>query len=419
MGSGEHRLTNAGGIALLKRKLKDLDATFAVFNASNSVDFNALIYAGNGVIAHHSEEIERRKTQKKAAAAKVAAATAAGGKGKGKHKSKKGNDKLCEHCHKPGHTAQKCWLNPKSSAYRPDFAAKINGNSASSSSGAPSAPPGLGAASIGPRPGLAVPAEVLTKAFSQFLTKRFGGSSWLADIGPDALQQFAASAWALDSGASQFCIMGDNADDAMWETVHDIDTGAGTARPTAMVDAKVPHLGRRSAMVMPESKINMASMGETCAEMGYHFYWPAWPEQSHFWRDGGSSEVPLTMVNRVPFLLGAVDAGPVRLIGNASDTDLNDFFAHMFQEFCLTLGGAELIGLPTLLALATRSPPADQHCLAHFPKDPTCEVCLQAKMCPAPASRKMTSRQPEYTGNASSVISLVLRARASMTRCMP
>ena len=41
MGSGEHKLTNAGGIALLKRKLKDikeLDATFAVFNASNSVD---------------------------------------------------------------------------------------------------------------------------------------------------------------------------------------------------------------------------------------------------------------------------------------------------------------------------------------------------------------------------------------------
>ncbi|OLP99528.1 hypothetical protein AK812_SmicGene17907 [Symbiodinium microadriaticum] len=225
MGSGEHRLTNAGGIALLKRKLKDikeLDATFAVFNASNSVDLDALIYAVNGVIAHHSEEIERRKTQKKAAAAKVAAATAAGGKGKGKHKSKKGNDKLCEHCHKPGHTAQKCWLNPKSSAYKPDFTAKINGNSASSSSGAPS---------------------VLTKEFSEFLTKRFGGSAWLADIGPDALQQFAASAWALDSGASQFCIMGDNADDAMWETVQsadcDIDTGAGTARPTAMVDAKV------------------------------------------------------------------------------------------------------------------------------------------------------------------------------------
>ena len=151
MGSGEHRLTNAGGIALLKRKLKDikeLDATFAVFNASNSVDLDAWIYAVNGVIAHQSEEIERRKTPKKAAAAKVAAATAAGGKGQGKHKSKKGNDKLCEHCHKPGHTAQKCWLNPKSSAYRPDFAAKINGNSASSSSGAPSAPPGLGAASI-------------------------------------------------------------------------------------------------------------------------------------------------------------------------------------------------------------------------------------------------------------------------------
>ncbi|CAE7036585.1 unnamed protein product [Symbiodinium sp. CCMP2592] len=114
MGSGEHKLTNAGGIALLKRKLKDIketDATSAVFNASNSVDLDALIYAINGLVAHHSEEIERRKAQKKAAAAKVAAATAAGGKsqgGKGKSKNKKGNDKPCDHCHKPGHTAQKC-----------------------------------------------------------------------------------------------------------------------------------------------------------------------------------------------------------------------------------------------------------------------------------------------------------------------
>ena len=120
--------------------------------------------------------------------------------------------------------------------------------------------------------------------------------------------------------------MGENADDAMWETVQsadcDIDTEPGTARPTAMVDAMVPHLGRRSAMVMPESKINMASMGETCAEMGYHFYWPAWSEQPHFWRDGGSNEVPLTMVNRVPFLLSAVDAGPASMHGGVSDMDL-------------------------------------------------------------------------------------------------
>ena len=210
---------------------------------------------------------------------------------------------------------------------------------------------------------------------------------------PNALQQFAGAAWALDSGASQFCIMGENADDAMWETMQsadcDIDTGAGTARPTAMVDAMVPHLGRRSAMVMPESKINMASMGETCAEMGYHFYWPAWSEQPHFWRDGGSNEVPLTMVNRVPFLLSAVDAGPASMHGDVNDTDLNDFFAS--REFCMTLSGAELASLSVPLTLATQTQPADQHCLAHFPKDPTCEACLQAKMCRAPASRKKQS----------------------------
>ncbi|CAE7036581.1 RE1 [Symbiodinium sp. CCMP2592] len=271
---------------------------------------------------------------------------------------------------------------------------------------------------MGARPGPAVPADVLTKAFSEFLTKPFGGSAWLADVKPDDLQQFAGAAWALDSGASQFCIMGDNADDAVWETMQsadcDIDTGAGTARPTAMVDAMAPHLGRRSAMVMPDSKINMASMGETCAELGYHFYWPAWSEPPHFWRDGVSSEVPLTMVNRVPFLLSAVDAGPARLIEAASDTNLNDFFAHMFREFCLTLGETELANLSVPLALATQSQPADQHCLAHYPKDPTCEVCLQAKMCRAPAARKKQAveddKQFEFTGNAFTVILSALHA---------
>ena len=231
MGSGEHKLTNAGGIALLKRKLKDIkemDATFAVFNAGNSVDLDVLICAINGVIAHHSEEIEKRKAQKKtAAAAKTAAAIAVGGKsqgGKGKQKSKKGNDK-----HK------KCWLNPKSTAYRADFAAKVNGGEISSSSApAPTVPPGLGASSVGVRPGPSVPADVLAKTFSEFLTKRFGGAAWNVSTESDAFQHFAAAAWALDSGVSQFCIMGDNAGDATWETMQgadcDIDTGAGPRR---------------------------------------------------------------------------------------------------------------------------------------------------------------------------------------------
>ena len=57
----------------------------------------------------------------------------------------------------------------------------------------------------------------------------------------------------------------------------------------------------------------------------------------------------------------------------------------------MTLSGTELASLLVPLALATQSHPADQHCLAHFPKDPTCEVCLQAKMCRAPASREKQS----------------------------
>ena len=69
-----------------------------------------------GLIAHHSEETEGRKAQKWLQQPRSLMPRRQGGK----HNSKKGNDKPCEHCHKPGHTAQKCWLNPKSSAYRPD-----------------------------------------------------------------------------------------------------------------------------------------------------------------------------------------------------------------------------------------------------------------------------------------------------------
>ncbi|CAE7493174.1 GIP [Symbiodinium sp. CCMP2592] len=256
---------------------------------------------------------------------------------------------------------------------------------------------------MGARPGPAVPANVLTKAFSEFLTKCFGGSAWLADVKPDDLQQFAGAAWALDSGASQFCIMGDNADDAVWETMQsadcDIDTGAGTARPTAtsMVDAMVPHLGHRSAMVMPDSKINMASMGETCAELGYHLYWPAWSEQPNFWRDGVSSEVPLTMVNRVPFLLSAVDAGPASLSEAASDADLNDFFAHMFREFCLTR-----INIAWLTT--QRTPPAKCACQ---------QKCVELQRLAKSKLSKMTSTQLEFTGNEFTVILSASEAAAA------
>ena len=160
----------------------------------------------------------------------------------------------------PGQTAQKCWLNPTSSAsrlaYRPDFAVRLNGNSAASSNGGPSAPP------VRARPAPTVPTDVLTKAFSVFLTKRFGGSAMACKYRagrPSTVCSFSVVAgFRSQIKKTKKLLMGDNAEDAIWETVQTV-IWAGTARPTAMVDAKVPHLGRRSDMVMPESKINMAS----------------------------------------------------------------------------------------------------------------------------------------------------------------
>ena len=179
-------------------------------------------------------------------------------------------------------------------------------------------------------------------------------------------------------------------------TATDIDTEAGTARPTAIVDAIVPHIGRRSAMVMPLSRINMASMGETCTDMGCHVYWPASSEQPHFWRDGDSNEVPLTMVNCVPFLLSAVECG-ADLLPQGTSHDMDEFFAGMFRKFSMTLHGSELAEIAAPLAMVVQRQPSQQHCLAHYPKDPNCEVCLQAKMCRE--SRLLKSMQ-----NASVVI---------------
>ena len=54
----------------------------------------------------------------------------------------------------------------------------------------------------------------------------------------------------------------------------------------------------------------MASMGETCAEMGYHCYWPAWSEQPHFWRDGSSNEVPFGFPGVGNTVAGPLSEGP-------------------------------------------------------------------------------------------------------------
>ena len=52
----------------------------------------------------------------------------------------------------------------------------------------------------------------------------------------------------------------------------DVEIGVGTSKITAAVDVTVPHPGQCSAVVMPGSSVNVAGMGETCEDMGYHLY---------------------------------------------------------------------------------------------------------------------------------------------------
>eukprot|EP00931_Biecheleriopsis_adriatica_P065039 TRINITY_DN3965_c1_g1_i1.p1 TRINITY_DN3965_c1_g1~~TRINITY_DN3965_c1_g1_i1.p1 ORF type:complete len:1301 (-),score=320.83 TRINITY_DN3965_c1_g1_i1:1146-5048(-) len=211
----------------------------------------------------------------------------------------------------------------------------------------------------------------------------------------------------------------------MWDTLVcqecSIDTGSGLATSSAVVDCSVPHLGTRNAVVMPGSNINMACMGETCEELNYNFVWPAGASKPHLWYDKGSKqdkafkrqlqqtlssieEVPLVTVSRVPFLMSALGKEWEELLQAAStsaaadfsaenftqlpadfaESVLEDFFESLLQEFCAEVPLRDLAPL----AAAASSRHADNHCLAHYPKDPNCEVCLQGKLTRAPAFRQ-------------------------------
>ena len=141
MGMGEHKLTNAMGISLLKDKLRglnELKATFALWAAGSSTDLNGLIQAIESIQAEYLDEIEKRNNRKAERAAARCIAAAAKGPGKGK-KGKDGKMKAkvtCGFCGKPNHDASQCWNNPQSASYRPQFAQKTGAH------GAPSVPPG-------------------------------------------------------------------------------------------------------------------------------------------------------------------------------------------------------------------------------------------------------------------------------------
>ena len=147
MGTGEHKLTNAMGISLLKDKLRgvnELKATFALWSAGNSTDLDALLQAIENLQAEYLDEIGRRNARK---AVKAAAAAQAAGAVKGFGNGKKGKQKgqppkvKCTHCGKPNHEAKQCWLNPSSNSYRPELASKAAAKAALNP------PPGLAGSS--------------------------------------------------------------------------------------------------------------------------------------------------------------------------------------------------------------------------------------------------------------------------------
>ena len=55
-----------------------------------------------------------------------------------------------------------------------------------------------------------------------------------------------------------------------------------------------------------DGSVNMACMGEACEDLGYNFFWPAWSQKTHFWKEGAVEEVPLVVHSRAPFLLSCI-----------------------------------------------------------------------------------------------------------------
>ena len=124
------------------------------------------------------------------------------GFGKGKKGKQKGQPSkvTCTHCGKPNHEAKQCWLNPSSSSYRPELASKaaakaalnpppgLAGSSASSSSNNSRAATTFGAN------------EALTKAFAEFLSKKFAGVA--LDVPVEVTQNMAQFASGLRTGRS-------------------------------------------------------------------------------------------------------------------------------------------------------------------------------------------------------------------------
>ena len=409
MGTGEHKLTNAMGISLLKDKLRglnELKATFALWAAGSSTDLNGLLQAIESIQAEYLDEIEKRnnrKAERAAAAAARGTAGAAKGPGKGK-KGKDGKTKAkvtCGFCGKPNHDASQCWNNPQSASYRPQFAQKTGAH------GAPSVPPGLSAASSASsgQPTAAAAQDALAKAFQDFLAKKFAGAA--VDMPPEiasACAQLASGAWALDSGASRFVVSAQNSEDQHWNTLRacksEVEGLTGVAQSNSTVDVEVPHLGRRNALVMDNS-VNMACMGEACEDMGFHFYWPAYASKPHFWKDG-EPEIPLVVHSRVPFLCNGADAdafyasvaqelGPnmiERLTPEFLKSLTDEFFQTLFDEFTSQAQLGELEPLACATTAAGAKSKVEHHCLTHLPADPNCPICVQAKITKKPAARK-------------------------------
>ena len=215
------------------------------------------------------------------------------------------------------------------------------------------------------------------------------------------MAQFASGAWALDSGASQCVVNSSNIEDQHRDTLQashaPVEGVTGQASNTARVDVEVPHLGRCNEIVM-DGSVNMVCMGEACEDLGYNFFWPAWSKKTHFWKEGEVAEVPLVVHSRVPFLLSCIGSDMATFMDSVYDRLLAatapdlvaqlapnflqeiilEFFESIVDEF-QTGGGVS--------GLAAKSI-GELHSLTHLPADPSCPICVQAKITKAPATRK-------------------------------
>lgn len=155
-----------------------------------------------------------------------------------------------------------------------------------------------------------------------------------------------------------------------------IQTANGTTHITHGVTRKVPGLGQRRCLVMPDSP-NLLSLGELVETEGFYFVWDTW-YGPQLW-DPRGRRVPLEVTNMVP-TIARRQAAPAQYY--------DEFFQHLteFFQYVATRGSA----CPTSAAEIPL-----EHYWTHMPQRSDCEGCLRGKMRKSPAYK--THRSDDKT----------------------